>query len=97
MAVVRHGQPRGLGGLGLVLAELLLLLRVRTLGVDDLEDPAAEDVQRLGVVVLREIQQTHHRLVDDTPIQVIGQRVERPDDDLGLVDHQATVGQRGAH
>ena len=64
-------------------------------GVDDLEDPAAEDLQRLGVVVGGELEQVPFGLVDDFGVEVVGELGQGSEDGLGLLDVDPAVGERG--
>ena len=52
VTVVPQGEPGGTAGLPLLVLELLALLLVGRVRVDHLEQPAAQDPQRLGVELL---------------------------------------------
>ena len=66
------------------------------LGVDDLQQPLAEDPQRLGIVVLGLGEQERLRLRAGRCVDLLGQCVDGVDDDRGLVGQQITARQGGA-
>ena len=96
VAVVGHRQRRRLVGLGFFLGEERGLVGVGGLGVDDLQQPLAEDPQCLGVVVCGLGEQERLRLRASAGVDLLGQRVDGADDDRGLVGQQVTGGQGGA-
>ena len=69
-------------------------MRLTDLGGDHLEDPFAQDPQRFGVVDRGVPQQRRLRLGNDLGVQVVGQRLDRTDDHLGLIHQQAAISQR---
>src|SRR6266540_2672574 len=69
---------------------------VAVLGVDDLHDPPAEPVQRLGVVVGGGVEQVFLGGVGDPPFGLGGERGEGVGDDLGVVEADPPGGQRRA-
>ena len=73
MAVVPDGEPGGRGRVAFLAFEEGGFVGVGGLGGDDLEDPAAEDPQRLGVVVGGQAEQLRLGLSIDVGVEVVGQ------------------------
>ena len=93
VAVVDHRQRRRLVGLRFLLGEERGLVGVGGLGVDDLQQPPAENPQCLGVVVLGLGEQERLRLGAGAGVDLLGQRIDGLDDDRGLVRQQTTARQ----
>ncbi len=64
-------------------------------GVGDFEDPAAQDLQRLGVEVLGLFEQVLLCLRDEVGVEVLGQLGQGVQDDRGLFDVDPALGERG--
>ena len=95
--VLAHPEHRRLLSLALLAVELLGLPRLGHLGCDDLEDPAAQHPQRLGVVDLRERDQRLRRLLQHRGVQVVGQLVQRRADHRRLLRDHVAATQRLPH
>ncbi len=65
-------------------------------GVDDFEDPAAEDLERLGVEVSGLFEEVAFGLLDHLRVEVGGQVGQGVEDGFGLLDVHAAGGQGGA-
>ena len=94
--VVGHRQPGRLRGLGFLLLEQVGLVGVGEVGCDDLEQPAPEDPQGLGVVLAGCGDQVLLGLDHQVGVEVVGQRLDRADDHPGLLEPQVTVRERVA-
>ena len=80
----------------LLLVEEFGFVGVGGVGVDDLEQPAAEDLQGLGVEVAGLLDQVALGLGDQVGVEAVGEVVDRPGDDLGLLDVHPALSERGA-
>ena len=93
VAVVPHRQP-GRRGRGAFLAlEEFGFVGVGGVGVDDLEQAAAEDLQGLGVELAGLLDQVGLGVGDQVGVEVVGEVVDRPGDHLGLLHMQVTSGE----
>ena len=90
LAVVGHRERRRRPGRGLFGLEAAGFLGLGGLGVDHLEQPAAQDPQRPGVVVGGLAEQERLRLRHHTGVEIIGQVVDRVDDHARLLDVDRT-------
>jgi hypothetical protein len=88
VAVVDHGERRRGPGVGLLGLEASGFLAVGGGGVDDLEHPAAQDPQRLGVVLARLGEQEGLGRRGHPGRDIRRQVVDRVDDDPRLVGAQ---------
>jgi hypothetical protein len=93
VAVVADRERRGRPGVVLLLLEEAGFVGFADLGGDDVEDPAAQDPQRLGVVVAGELDEVVFGSEADRRVEVVGERGDGVDDDVGLVEQQPAGGE----
>jgi hypothetical protein len=95
VAVLPHGQP-GRRRRGAFLAfEEPGFVGVGHFWREHLEEPAAEQPQRLGVVAGGEVEQMRLGPLVELAVEVVGELGERTEDHRGLLDLDPAVGQRG--
>ena len=70
--VVPDHQPGGGLGVAFLAFQQGCFVGVGGVGVDDLEDPAAENLQRFGVMDFGQLQQVSLGLVDEVGVEVGG-------------------------
>ena len=94
VAVVVDQQPGGGLGVAFLAFEQLGFVGVGGVRVDDLEDPAAEDLQGLGVEVFGLLEQVPLGVGDKVRVEVAGELGQGAEDGLGLLDVDPALGQR---
>jgi hypothetical protein len=86
VSVLPHREPaRGLG-VPFFLLQQFGLVGVGGVGSHDFQEPAPEPLQRAGVEVLGLGEQVLLGVLDQVGVEVGGEVVEGPEDDLGLLD-----------
>ena len=97
LTVIGHRERRRCPGSFFFGLEPAGLLGLGGLGVDDLEQPTAQDPQRAGVVVGGLTEQERLGLLPDRVVDLVRQPVDRVDDHAGLLDVDRRVRQRCIH
>ncbi len=93
VSVLPHREPGGGGRVAFLAFEELGFVGVGGVGVDDFQEPASEPFQRAGVEVLGLGEQVGLGVLDQRRVEVGGEVVEGPEDDLGLLDVHPTLGE----
>ena len=94
-AVVPHRQPGRGGGVAFLALEQFGFVGVGGVGGGDLEDVPAQLLEGFGVVVGGELEQVLLGLEGDVGVEVVGELGQGAEDDLGLLDVDPPLGERG--
>ena len=96
VAVVAEGQVGRPGSGTLLRLDAHAVCEVGAFGVDHLEHPSAEDLQRLRVVLPGQLHQVLLRLLDHMRARLVGERGEGLHDHAGLLEVHQPVRERVA-